>query len=32
MDLNNRQIPPCMIGTWAWETGSNGLKVVFEKI
>lgn len=31
MDLNNRQIPSCMIGTWAWGTGSNGSKVVFGK-
>lgn len=31
MDLNNKQLPPCMIGTWAWGTGSNGSKIVFGK-
>lgn len=29
MNLNNKQLPPCMIGTWAWGTGSNGSRVVF---
>lgn len=31
MDYSSRQIPPCMIGTWAWGTGSNGSKIVFGK-
>lgn len=31
MDLNNKQIPPCMIGTWAWGKGSNGSRLMFGK-
>lgn len=27
--LNNKIIAPCMIGTWAWGTGTNGSKIVF---
>lgn len=31
MDINSKQLPPCMIGTWGWGTGSNGSKIVFGK-
>lgn len=27
--LNNKSLPPCAIGTWAWGTGMNGSKMVF---
>lgn len=27
--LNNKILPPCAIGTWAWGTGMNGSKMVF---
>ena len=27
--LLDRQIPPCMIGTWAWGSGINGSKMIF---
>lgn len=30
--LNGKQIPNCMIGTWAWGTGANGAKIVFGKV
>ena len=29
MKINNKTISPCMIGTWAWGTGSNGSKMIF---
>lgn len=29
--LNGKEIPPCMIGTWAWGKGVNGSKMVFGK-
>lgn len=29
--LNDKEIDTCMIGTWAWGTGSNGGKIVFGK-
>lgn len=31
MNLNNKELPLCMIGTWAWGTGSNGSRIVFGK-
>lgn len=27
--LNNKTLPPCAIGTWAWGSGMNGSKMVF---
>ncbi len=27
--LNNKILPPCAIGTWAWGAGMNGSKMVF---
>ena len=27
--LNNKTLPPCAIGTWAWGAGMNGSKMVF---
>ncbi|MBQ7066489.1 MAG: aldo/keto reductase [Lachnospiraceae bacterium] len=29
--LQEIEIPPCMIGTWAWGSGANGSKMVFGK-
>lgn len=29
--INDRRIPPCLIGTWAWGSGSNGSQMVFGK-
>ena len=29
--INNKIIPPCMIGTWAWGKGMNGSRMVFGK-
>ena len=31
MDINQKILPPCMIGTWAWGTGRNGSRIVFGK-
>ena len=28
-EINGKEVTPCMIGTWAWGTGSNGSKMVF---
>lgn len=28
-ELSGRQIPACMIGTWAWGTGMNGSRMIF---
>lgn len=30
--LNGKDIPSCMIGTWAWGNGWNGSKMIFGKI
>lgn len=29
--LQEKEIPPCMIGTWAWGNGINGSRMVFGK-
>ena len=29
MDFFNGERPVCMVGTWAWGTGSNGSRIVF---
>lgn len=29
--LNQKKIPPCMIGTWAWGKGVNGSRMIFGK-
>lgn len=29
IDMQGIQIPPCMIGTWAWGGGMNGSRMVF---
>lgn len=29
IDMQGIQIPPCMIGTWAWGEGMNGSRIVF---
>lgn len=31
MDINQKILPPCMIGTWVWGTGRNGSRIVFGK-
>ena len=31
MDINQKMLPPCMIGTWAWGSGRNGSRIVFGK-
>lgn len=29
--FQEKEVPPCMIGTWAWGSGMNGSKIVFGK-
>lgn len=29
--LNDKKVPACMIGTWAWGSGMNGSKIVYGK-
>ena len=29
--INDRRIPPCLIGTWTWGSGSNGSQMIFGK-